>query len=635
MPAPSTLCKMQLMNKMNKNFTNQEIAELLRQVAASYEILNGNRFKISAYDRAAVSVEHSTSEIKDIWDDGKLEEVPGVGKNIADHLDELFRTGKVKHFEKLFRKLPPAMFVFLKIPGVGAKTAYALSKELKIFSEENALEKLRKALKGGRLQRVKNFGEKSEKKIFKAIALLKKGETREKRMLLPYADAIANEIIIYLKRSPEVIQADPLGSLRRAVATIGDIDISVSTNNPQKVIDHFFKFPKIKSILGKGKESLGRVILFSGQQVDIRLSKPENYGAMLQYFTGSKQHNISLREFSLKKGLSLSEYGIKPQKKVKNSKLKVQSYNSKLKIYEFADEKDFYEVLGLDWIPPELREDSGEIEAALRSAQGKLNGLPNLVEIEDIKGDLHIHSNFQIESSHDIGESSPEEMIKMAEILGYQYLGFSEHNPSLSRHSGKQVIDLIERRNQYFEHIKYSYENAVKKRKQKLLVRLICGLEIDIKPDGQLAVPEKALDLLDYAIVSVHSSMEMGRKEMTKRIINGLSHPKARILGHPTGRLLNRREGYELDWEEIFDYCLKNQKILEISSLPERLDLPDMLVREAVKRGIKLVIDSDSHSVGQMNLLKYGVFVARRGWAEQKDVINTLSLAELSDILFK
>ncbi len=597
-----------------KFFTNQEIADLLRKMAAAYTVKDEDRFRIKAYEEASVSVEHSTSELKDLWDEGKLEEVPGIGKSLAEYLDELFRTGRVKHFEKVLASLPPAMFVFDKIPGLGPKRSLALSKELGITGEKDALKRLKAAAKQGKIRELPGFDAKSEENILKGIDSLEKGEQKTKRMPLYQADAVALELITYLKKSPAVLEAHPLGSLRRMLATVGDIDISVSTKAPKEVMAHFFRYPKIQRVVSKG-EDLGRVVLQSGQQVDIRLSSPESYGAMLQYFTGSKQHNIYLREYALGKRLSLSEYGIKNLKTQKTEKTRT--------------EEEFYQALGLKYIPPEIREGSGEIEAAAK------NKLPDLVEEKDIKGDLHLHSSFSIEPSHDIGVSSFEEMIKMAQELGYEYLGFTEHNPSISGHSENEIIELVKKKKEALDKIIYSGEKGVKKRGINLPIKIYNGLEVDIRPDGELALPEPAFEYLDYAIVAVHGSFEMNRKKMTKRVLKGLSHPKAKILAHPTGRKIGVREGYELDWPAVFEFCRKQGKALEISAWPDRLDLPDTLVREAVKAGVKLVINSDSHRVDQMSFMRFGVAVARRGWAEKKDIWNTLPKNKLNDILLR
>jgi len=337
-------------------------------------------------------------------------------------------------------------------------------------------------------------------------------------------------------------------------------------------------------------------------QIDIRAQDPSEWGSMLQHFTGSKDHNIKLREFARKKGLSLSEYGIK---KIKSNKL-----------MKFSNEIDFYQKLGLDYIPPEIREDNGEIEAALS------HNLPRLIKLKDIKGDLHLHSSYPIEPSHDLGKSTFEQMIKKANILGYQYLGFSEHNPSQNKHNEADFISILKDKRDYIDKLNYSSS-------KKYDIKIFNGLEIDIKPDGNLAIPDKALTYLDYAIASIHTNFNINNKAMTNRIIKGLSHPKIKILGHPTGRKIQKREAYEADWDKIFEFCLKNNKALEINSWPERQDLPDTMVKRAIEAGVLLVINSDSHRVNHMDLMKYGVYVAQRGWAEKKDILNTKSTTDI------
>ena len=607
---------------MGKYFTNSDISELLRKVASVYQAQNGNPFKIRAYEEAAVSIEHSTSDLKDLWDDGKLKEIPAVGESIAQHLDELFKTGKVKEFEKLFASVPPSLFVFDKIPGIGPKKAIVLARKLHIIRADTALKELKEAISKGRVKNLENFGEKSEELILKGIEVFEKGETKENRMPLYVAKEIADSLITYLKTNPLVLEAYPLGSLRRRLATIGDIDLAVATNKPKEVMEFFYKYPKIKRIISQGEKLLARVVVESGQQVDLRLAYPKDFGAMLQYFTGSKQHNIYLREYALRKGLSLSEYGIKMIKKLK---VKNQKLNSKIK--SFSTEKDFYNYLGLEYIPPEIREGTNEIKIA---EEGKI---PQLVELKDIKGDLHLHTNFPIETSHDLGESELKEMVSKGESLGYDYLGFTEHNPSFSQHSKREILNILQKKKEFFDQFIYSYEKENKQRGQNLPIKILNGLEIDIQPSGELAIPEEGFVFLDYAIASIHTSFNLNREEMTKRVIVGLSHPKVKIFGHPTGRKIGVREGYELDWEKIFNFCLKKSKFLEISAWPDRLDLPDILVREAIKAGIKLVINSDSHAVEQMELMEFGVSVARRGWAEKKDILNTLPKDKLCAIL--
>ncbi|PIZ47683.1 hypothetical protein COY29_04885 [Candidatus Woesebacteria bacterium CG_4_10_14_0_2_um_filter_39_14] len=586
--------------KMSREMTNKEVARLLKEVSAALEVKGGNRFKIAAYDRVATAIEHATSEVKDLWDDNKLQEIPGIGVNLSAYLDELFRKGKVAHFERIFRNLPPAMFEFLEIPGIGSKTAYKLCRELKIKEAKTALPRLKEALKAGKIRLIEGFGEQSEKDILEGLESLKK---RSERMLLPFAWELAQKVIEYLARGKIGVRIKPLGSLRRMAATVGDIDLAVATTQPKKAIERFVSFPEVKEVVVSGGNT-ARIIHHNGRQIDLKTMNPQAYGALLQHFTGSKQHNIHLREIAQKKGLSLSEYGIKKGGKIK----------------KYAAEETFYQALGMAWIPPELREDTGEIEAAQKKE------LPQLVELKDIKGDLHVHSNFPIEPSHDEGADTFEVLLNKAQELGYEYLGLSEHNPSSSQHSSKQVIELLKRKKEEIDKLNYS-------RVKKLSVYALNSLEIDIKPDGSLALPEKALKYLDFAIASIHSSFKMSRQEMTRRVLTSLAHPKIKILGHPTGRKIGEREGYELDWEKIFAFCLKNNKYLEINAWPNRLDLPDTLVREAVKIGVKMVINTDAHAVGQLDLMPYGVAVARRGWATKNDIINTMGYNELKKAL--
>lgn len=594
----------------SKNLNNRQIAHLLKSIAAAYIVKGENRFKITAYQRAATAIEHATLEIKDLWDDQKLTEIPGIGAGIASHLDELFRTGKVRHFEQILKGLPEAMFEFIKIPGVGAKVAYKLCQKLNIKKAEGALEKLKEAALEGKIRVIEGFGEKSEKEILRGLVEFGR---RTKRLLLPFASIIAQDVLSYLKKCPAVKRVDPLGSLRRKCATIGDIDIAVASNKPSKVIDWFVKYPKKTRVVEAGRAK-ARLVLAKEYQVDLMVESPESYGSLLQHFTGSKHHNIHLREIAQDKGMSLSEHGIK--RMMKNGKWKMEKY---------SNEEGFYKALRMDWIPPELREDQGEIEAAIK------HQLPKLIELSDIKGDLHIHSDFDIETSHDLGANSMEQIVQKAEELNYQYIAFSEHNPSTSRHNDKQIISLLKRKKEKIEKLNYSCEKLSNKKQKKVFI--FNSLEIDIKPSGERAVSNEALKHLDFAIVAVHSSFRMDRKRMTKRILRALDHPKVKILAHPIGRKLNEREGYELDWDQILSFCKQKNKILEINAFPDRLDLPDTLVREVIREGIKLVINTDAHRIEHLDLMRYGVAVAKRGWATKDDIINTLSYNQIRKLL--
>ena len=588
--------------------TNLEIATLLRKIAAAYQILDENRFKIIAYDRAGDSIEHLTSEAKDLWDNGKLGEIPGVGEGIAHYLDELFRTGRVKHFDDVMARVPEGVFPLLSVPGLGPKKAFKLVKELGLAHANDVVAGLEKAAKVGKIASIEGFGEKSQEDILSSIATYKRGQIKENRMELPIADGIAQEVMAHLKKHPSVVRVDVLGSLRRQVSTIGDIDIAAATKKPEDVVKHFLTYP-CQKLVEQG-QSGATILLHNGRQVDLRVQKPDAYGAMLQYFTGSKHHNIKLRTFALEEGLSLNEHGIK--------RIKTGSTQ------EYATEEAFYEAIKLPWIPPELREDKGEIEAA---QAGKL---PKLVEILDIKGDLHIHTSYNLESSHDLGVDSLGDHLTKAAELGYEYIGISDHNPSITNHTEDQIVDIMKRRKDKYEQLYSSWVQKVSKPK----IFIMC--EVDILPDGKLALPEKAFEYVDAVIVSVHSSFTQEKQHMTDRIVKAVnSYPKVRILGHPTGRLLLKREGLDADWGSVFAACKKQDVALEINAYPSRLDLPDDLVFDAVRLGLRFCINTDSHAVDQMELMKYGVAVARRGWAQTRDIVNTIGYNEFKKWLTK
>ena len=577
--------------------SNQEVAKLLSNIATAYIIKDENkfRFQIIAYQRAADTIYNLTSELKDYYKESRLSELPGIGNTIKSHLIELFKDGKVSHFEWVLKDIPQPVFVLTDIPTFGPKKAYKLVKEFNLKNSNTVIAELEKIAIKGKIASLKGFGEKSQADIIRAISEFKQGKGKTIRMTLPYAFEISEKLISYLKKCPEVKNAEVLGSLRRRSSTVGDIDIAVATKNPKKIIDYFVDYPHKERIIEQGNISAS-ILVSGGRQVDLLIQPSESFGSLLQHFTGSKNHNIALRELALKKDLSLSEYGIK---NLKNNNADIQKYDN---------EEKFYNAIGLSFIPPELRENNGEIEASLS------NNLPKLVELSDLKGDLHIHSNYPIEPSHDLGQDSMEEMLSKAKELNYNYLGFSEHNPSQAKHTNEKIYEILKKRNENIEQIKSNNKS----------VQILKLLETDILPNGNLAIDNRSLNLLDGAIVSIHSVFSMNKEQMTKRVINGLSHKKVKILAHPTGRILNERQGYELDWEKIFEFCKKYNKALEINSWPSRLDLSNNIVRLAVDNNIKMIINSDSHSVNEMNNQKYGIFMARRGWAKKNDILNTL-----------
>lgn len=559
------------------DISNSKIAKLLRDVAAAYTIKGkGNIFQIRAYENAADSIEHSTAEIEDLWREGKLDEIPGLGASIQGYLAELFTKGFVSHFKEVEKGIQAVVFELLDIPGVGPKTAQKIAE----LGVEN-LEDLKKKLKSGELVS-KGFSAKLAQNI---LAGLREVSSRTGRMLLPYAFAQAEKILEYLKASPDVATAHFLGSLRRMVVTIGDLDFSAASDQPQAVVDYFCQMPGIAGILDQG-ENKATVILKTGIQADLLVGREESYGALLQHFTGSKNHNIKLRTIANTRGLSLSEHTLS------------------------KTEDEFYQLLKMQTPEPEIREDSGEIEAAID------HKLPDLVKIGDIKGDLHLHSNFPIKSpSHGPGVDSIEEIVKKAQQLGYQFVGISDHPLGISTTSEQEKIDWVKKRTKSIQKIRQLAETKS--------IRVLNGLEIDILGDGSLSVPDEALASLDYCIAGIHSGHRGSKEIITKRLLAALNSPQVDIISHPTNRLLNERDSSEADWPEVFKAAAKNKKLLEINAFPNRLDLRDDLVKMALEYGVKFIINTDAHQINQMDNMKFGVSVARRGWATKKDIVNT------------
>lgn len=571
---------------------NRSIAQLLRSVAASLTLSNQNPFQIRAYENAADSIEHSTSEIKDLWEEGKLDEVPGVGEKLKEHLTELFKTGKVKHFDSIIKKYPEIVYQLLDIPGVGPKTALLVSK-----LGVKGLEQLKKELESGQLEK-KGLSSKLVENLKSGLLEI---SSRNQRLLLAPAQIVAEKVLSYLKKDSGVKEADALGSLRRQSSTVGDLDFSASSDNPAAVVDYFTKMPGVTRVLDKG-ENKASIVLNSGLQLDLLVGRPESYGALLQHFTGGKNHNIHLRTLAEKKGYSLSEYGVKNIKTGKTVSCK--------------GEDELYKMLSMQTPSPEIREDAGEIETALA------HKLPDLVELEDIKGDLHIHSNYPLDHpSHGPGVNSIEEMIKKGVDLGYEYLGISDHPPAFDQHSSSEIIKIIEKRTKVIQ--------KVKKTKN---IHVLNGLEIDILTSGSLSVPDEALKTLDYCIAGIHSGhRRFSKEEMTKRLLKALENPYVDIISHPSGRLINERSSFEANWEEIFKYCAKNKKLLEINGSPNRMDLREDLVRVAGELGVKFVVNSDAHSENQMDNLKFGVSVARRGWVTKEMILNSWDWKKFSN----
>ncbi|HLC93744.1 MAG TPA: DNA polymerase/3'-5' exonuclease PolX, partial [Patescibacteria group bacterium] len=459
-----------------------------------------------------------------------------------------------------------------------------------IDKRDDAVEKLKKAAVGGNIRSMEGFGEKSEADILHAIEEVKMTKNEKQRLLLIHAEEIAGRIIKHINILPGIIKADALGSLRRRQATIGDIDIAVASYESDEVIKHFLKFSEIDEVLARGDKKVS-VVLNNQIQVDLRVSEPEAYGSMVQYSTGNKQHNVLLRTYALENGMSLSEYGIK--------------YKGKLEL--FPDEESFYNRLNLTWIPPEIRHGKSEIELAIK---GKL---PKLVTIDDIKGDMHTHT---IASD---GLNTLAEMVNAAKMMGYQYIGISDHSPSIQSRGYEEVVSIIEKQKKNIESINEAQND----------IKVLFGYEVNILADATLSLPDEILSKLDYVVASIHTSFNQERDVVTGRLVKAAENPYVTIIGHPSGRLINEREPCDINWGSVFEAVKKHNKILEINCQPNRLDLVDDLVLEAVRLGIKLIINTDAHDTESLNFMKYGIDVARRGFSERKNIINTLSYEDL------
>jgi len=569
----------------DKRVSNKEVITMLKEILAAMEVKNFNNFRVRAYQNAISILENLTVSIQDLWENRRLGEIPGIGPGIESHLNEFFTQGSVEEFEEIKKDLPEGMFSLIGLRGIGAKRAFKLSVAFNLNSRENALEKLKDAAEKGKIKVLKGFGEKMEKSVLEAIDEQKMTKNKKIRFLIPQAEEIVERIREYMKGCKFVIDLEACGSFRRKNATIGDLDIPVSTNNPEVVLDYFLKFPEIAEVLVVGDKKAS-VVLTNEVQVDIRVSEPEAYGAMLQYFTGSKQHNILLRNYALSKGMSLSEYGIKRGENLK----------------EFANEEGFYKELGLPLIPPEIRNGNYEIEVAQK------NELPKLIELEDIKGDIHFHTNFSD------GVNTLEEMVEEAKRLGYKYIGVSDHAPSIQSRGIGTVLKIVSDTRKKIDEINASQGD----------IKVLFGYEVNILVDNSLGLPDDILKNLDYVIAGIHTAFSQDKKTVTERILSAIENPYVSVISHPSGRLLNERDPVDPDWNKVFAAARDSGVILEINSQPTRLDLPDDLVKLAIEWGVDLIINSDAHSTVEFGFMKYGVYNARRGWAEKGDIINTL-----------
>lgn len=567
--------------------TNSEIAEILNRIAELLELEGANPFRVRAYRNAARTVTGLSRSVGSMLAEGAdLSELPGIGKDLAAKIAEIAETGHLRFLDEIEARTPPGLAKLLGVPGLGPKRVQALYTALGI----DDLDKLAAAAKAGRLRRLPGFGAKSEAKILRA---LKTRGAEEHRVAWPRAEEVAVPLVNYLKAVDGVKQVTVAGSYRRHRETVGDLDILATAAKGSPVIRRFIAYEDVAEVVSQGS-TRSTVVLRNGLQVDLRVVRTASYGAALHYFTGSKAHNIAVRKMGVAKGLKINEYGVfRDERRIAG-----------------RSEKEVYAQVGLPYIEPELRENQGEIEAARR------NRLPKLVRLEDIRGDLHTHS----EASD--GRASIAEMAKAARARGYAYFAVSDHSKKVTVAHGLDAgqlarqVDQIDRLNDELKDI-----------------RVLKSIEVDILEDGRLDLPDSVLERLDLRVCAVHSKFDLPRDKQTERIIRAMDNPLFNILAHPTGRLIGARAACEIDMERVMKAAKERGCILEVNAQPERLDLTDLHCRMAKETGVKVAISTDAHSTGDLDLLRFGVFQARRGWLEADEVINTRPWRELAKLL--
>lgn len=565
----------------------REIASVLEEIATLLELKGENPFRVRAYRNGARALLNIEEDLGRAIRKESLTEYEGIGDHLAQKITQLYKTGKLPEYEKLKKATPPGLLELIQVQGLGPKKVKTLYTKLKIRS----ISDLKKAAEEGRIAKLKGFGGKTEQNILHS---LEHQESYQKRYLWWEAWEMAAPILEKLKKLKGVVHADICGSLRRKLETIGDLDFLVGSNNPKPVMNWFTA--QASKVIAKG-ETKSSIRLPNGMQADLRIVPVNQYIYALIYFTGSKDHNIKIRTRSLKMGWSLSEYGFESEKKITMPKI--------------SDEEGFYKTLGLSYIPPEIRENLGEIEAAEKDR------IPHLIEPKDIRGTFHNHT-----TASD-GRSNLKEMVAAAEKIGWEYIGISDHSKSSFQANGLSAERLLEQ-------IETIHKlNASKQFK----IHIFAGLECDILADGTLDFPDKILKKLDYVIASVHSSLTQDEKTMTRRIIKALEHPLTTMLGHPTGRLLLKREPYRVNLSKVIDAAIANKKIIELNGNPMRLDLDWRLWHAASNKGLLCCINTDAHAADQLAFYRTGVNIARKGWLTKKEVINTLPLDKVKKLL--
>jgi len=570
---------------------NREIARLLWETADLMEIAGEDSFRIRSYRNGATAVEGYPERIEDILGDPerKVTDIPGIGKGLSQVLSEIVERGSCDRRDRLLEKFPPTALEFLKIQGLGPKGIALIFEHYRV----STIDELERLCREQKLRVLPRMGAKLEEKVLRSISQYRQ---RTGRYLLSYAEGVAQELAAVFHEVRGVEAVTPAGSLRRGRETVGDLDLLVTGPNPTAVLDRFIAYPSVEEVLSRGENKASAKVGREGLQVDVRALAPESFGAAMQYFTGSKDHNVAVRTRAVKMGFKLSEYGL--YRVADDSKVAGET------------EAQIYEALGLGWIPPELRENSGEVEAA---EQGTL---PELVELEQIRGDLHMHT------TETDGRATLAEMAEAGRAHGYEYIAITDHSKALAMANG-----LDEKR-------AVAFAAQVREiNRGEIGIHVFSGLECDILKDGTLDLADDALAELDLVIASVHSHMNLEAAEMTDRLLRALECPHLRILGHPTGRILLHRDPFPFDFERVVAEAVRRGVWLEINASPERLDLSGTLVRTAKSKGARFTISTDAHHPKHLESMRYGVITARRGWLGPSDVMNTLPAKQFAAAL--
>jgi DNA polymerase (family 10) len=583
---------------------NVEIAAVLKEVADLLEIQEANPFRVRAYRNAVRTIEaYAVPLRKLVEDEADLTELPAIGKGMAQNIEELVTTGGLSVLNQLAEEIPASLIELMRLPGLGPKKARKLWNELGI----ETMEALEEAATEGRIAGLAGFGQKTQARILEGIAQYR---TNVSRFRLVEADELLPPLLAYLEETPGLQRLEVAGSYRRRLETIGDIDLLALADDPEAISERLMSFPSVTQVLGAGATKTS-VTLRSGLQVDLRVAPPESWGAALVYFTGSKEHGIKLRQRALDRDLRISEYGVfRIPESGDSEEAEDRGRASEGERVAGTTEEDVYEAVGLPWIPPEIREDRGEIPAA------EAGELPRLLELKDLRGDLQMHSTWSD------GRNSLEEMLEACAARGYEYFAITDHSKALAMIEG---LDAARLRKQWVEIDEIAARHPE--------IRILRSMEVDILRDGTLDLEDEMLARLDLVVVSIHSYFGLPQAEQTERVLKAVRHPEVNILAHPTGRLINRRPPIDLDVDEVLRACVEGGVAVELNAQPSRLDLKDSQVMRAKELGLKVAISTDAHRTAELDLIHYGVEQARRAWLTPEDVLNALPLKGLLEAI--